>query len=75
MILHVMLVSVSIVWSGRFRTAACEVIYRQKTSGRNINLRPELARAIDRLGVGGILVVAEWDRATRSIMAKPFTWT
>ena len=29
--------------------------------------RPELERAIDALGIGDILVVAEWDRATRSM--------
>jgi DNA invertase Pin-like site-specific DNA recombinase len=29
--------------------------------------RPELERAIDALGTGDVLVVAEWDRATRSM--------
>ena len=29
--------------------------------------RPELEKAIDELGTGDILVVAEWDRATRSM--------
>jgi len=50
------------------RTAGCEVIYREKASGKNMKLRPELERAIDRLGIGDVLVVAEWDRATRSMM-------
>ena len=50
------------------RSAGCEVIYREKASGKNMKLRPELERAIDRLGIGDILVVAEWDRATRSMM-------
>jgi DNA invertase Pin-like site-specific DNA recombinase len=30
--------------------------------------RPELERAIDELGAGDVLVLAEWDRATRSMM-------
>jgi Resolvase, N terminal domain len=29
--------------------------------------RPELEKAIDQLGTGNILIVAEWDRATRSM--------
>jgi DNA invertase Pin-like site-specific DNA recombinase len=29
--------------------------------------RPELEKAIDQLGTGDILIVAEWDRATRSM--------
>jgi DNA invertase Pin-like site-specific DNA recombinase len=30
--------------------------------------RPQLEKAIDALGTGDVLVVAEWDRATRSMM-------
>ena len=37
-------------------------------SGRSVKNRPELEKAIDQLGTGDKLVVAEWDRATRSIM-------
>jgi DNA invertase Pin-like site-specific DNA recombinase len=37
-------------------------------SGKSIRNRPELERAIDMLGTGDVLVVAEWDRATRSMM-------
>ena len=50
------------------RSAGCEVIYREKASGKSMKLRPELEKAIDRLGLGDVLVVAEWDRATRSMM-------
>ena len=30
--------------------------------------RPQLERAIDALGTGDVFVIAEWDRATRSMM-------
>ena len=30
--------------------------------------RPELEKAIDELGTGDTLIVAEWDRATRSML-------
>jgi DNA invertase Pin-like site-specific DNA recombinase len=50
------------------RTAQCDEIYREKTSGKSILGRPQLEKAIDELGVGDCLVVAEWDRATRSII-------
>jgi DNA invertase Pin-like site-specific DNA recombinase len=53
---------------GALRTERCDVIYREKASGKAIRNRPELERAIDELGTGDILVVAEWDRATRSMM-------
>jgi DNA invertase Pin-like site-specific DNA recombinase len=39
---------------------------RASPSG-TIKGRPELEKAIDELGTGDILVVAEWDRATRSM--------
>lgn len=50
------------------RTAGCETIFREKVSGKAVKNRPQLERAIDALGTGDILVVAEWDRATRSMM-------
>jgi DNA invertase Pin-like site-specific DNA recombinase len=40
---------------------------RWKASGKSMKNRPELEKAIDMLGTGDILVVAEWDRATRSM--------
>jgi DNA invertase Pin-like site-specific DNA recombinase len=39
----------------------------RRASGKTTKGRPELERAIDALGTGDILVVAEWDRATRSM--------
>ena len=50
------------------RAAGCDTIYREKVSGTAVKNRPQLERAIDALGTGDILVVAEWDRATRSMM-------
>jgi|TARA_R110000744_G_scaffold241092_1_gene358427 DNA invertase Pin-like site-specific DNA recombinase len=50
------------------RSAGVEKIYREKASGKAVTGRPELERAIDALGTDDVLVVAEWDRATRSMM-------
>ena len=51
---------------GALRAEGVDVLYREKASGKSVKNRPELERAIDALGTGDILVVAEWDRATRS---------
>jgi DNA invertase Pin-like site-specific DNA recombinase len=45
----------------------CAVIYSDKASGKSTAGRPELARALDDLDTGDELVIAEWDRATRSM--------
>jgi DNA invertase Pin-like site-specific DNA recombinase len=50
------------------RAEGCEKIYREKASGKDMRNRPELAKAIDALPTKGVLVLAEWDRATRSLM-------
>ncbi|MEO1322252.1 MAG: recombinase family protein [Pseudomonadota bacterium] len=49
------------------RAAGCEKIYREKVSGKSLWNRPELEKAIDQITTGRTLVVAEWDRATRSM--------
>ena len=49
------------------RTEGCDMIFREKASGKSVRGRPELEKAIDQLGKGDVLVVAEWDRATRSM--------
>lgn len=49
------------------RAEGCEKIYREKASGKTVSGRPELDKAIDALGTDYVLVVAEWDRATRSM--------
>lgn len=50
------------------RAAGCETIYRETASGASTKGRPQLERALDALGTGDVLVIAEWDRATRSMM-------
>jgi len=53
---------------GSLRGVGCKVVYAEKASGKDLKGRPELERAIDALGVGDVLVLAEWDRATRSMV-------
>lgn len=53
---------------GALRAAGVDTIYREKASGRTLKGRPELEKAIDALGTGDTLVIAEWDRATRSML-------
>ena len=48
--------------------AGCTRIFAEKASGKSIHNRPELERAITTLPTGGTLVIAEWDRATRSML-------
>ncbi|MGE0700367.1 MAG: recombinase family protein [Hyphomicrobiaceae bacterium] len=52
---------------GALRAAGCEQIFAEKASGKDVKGRPALEKAIDRLGAGDVLVLAEWDRATRSM--------
>jgi DNA invertase Pin-like site-specific DNA recombinase len=52
---------------GALRAAGCKTIFAEKASGRDTKGRPELVRAIDALGAGDVLVLGEWDRATRSM--------
>jgi DNA invertase Pin-like site-specific DNA recombinase len=53
---------------GALNTAKADKIFREVASGRTVKGRPQLERAIDALGAGDILVIAEWDRATRSMI-------
>jgi DNA invertase Pin-like site-specific DNA recombinase len=50
------------------RAEGCDEIFREKASGKDIKNRPALEKAIDALPTKGVLVLAEWDRATRSLM-------
>lgn len=50
------------------RAAGVGKIFRDRASGKSVKGRPQLEKAIDALGTNDILVVAEWDRATRSMM-------
>jgi DNA invertase Pin-like site-specific DNA recombinase len=52
---------------GALRAERVDVIFREKASGKSVKGRPELEKALDELGKGDCLVVAEWDRATRSM--------
>lgn len=52
---------------GALRACGCERIFAEKASGKDVSGRPELERAIETLGTGDVLVLAEWDRATRSM--------
>ena len=45
----------------------CTRIFTDTASGKSLEGRPELARAIADLAPGDVLVLAEWDRATRSM--------
>lgn len=52
---------------GALRAAGCERIFSEKASGKAVKGRPELDKAIDAVGTGDVLILAEWDRATRSM--------
>ncbi|SRR5579883_1135932 len=53
---------------GALRAARCKQAFAEKATGKIVKGRPELENAIDALGSGDVLVLAEWDRATRSMM-------
>lgn len=48
--------------------AGCEITFQEKASGKDMKARPQLLAALERLKEDDILVLAEWDRATRSMM-------
>ena len=50
------------------KRAGCRQIFKEKQSGREGLRRLQLEKAIEALGSGDILVLAEWDRATRSML-------
>jgi DNA invertase Pin-like site-specific DNA recombinase len=52
---------------GALNAQRCDLIFQEKSSGKSLKGRPQLEKAIDRLGNGDVLVLAEWDRATRSM--------
>ena len=53
---------------GALRAARCKQVFEEKATGKTVKGRPELEAAINALGAGDVLVLAEWDRATRSMM-------
>jgi DNA invertase Pin-like site-specific DNA recombinase len=48
--------------------AGCDPILQDKASGKSVRGRPGLDKAIKALRPGDVLVLAEWDRATRSML-------
>jgi hypothetical protein len=50
------------------KAEGCKRIFKEKLSGREGVRRPQLDKAIEALGTGDILVLAEWDRVTRSML-------
>lgn len=52
---------------GALVAQGCSKIFSEKASGKSTHNRPELEKAINALGTGDVLLVAEWDRATRSM--------
>jgi DNA invertase Pin-like site-specific DNA recombinase len=52
---------------GALRAAGCQIVFAEKASGKEVKGRPELEKAIDALGSCDVLILAEWDRATRSM--------
>jgi DNA invertase Pin-like site-specific DNA recombinase len=49
------------------KRAGCDPIFSDKASGKSMAGRPALADALAELDAGEELVIAEWDRATRSM--------
>jgi DNA invertase Pin-like site-specific DNA recombinase len=53
---------------GALRAERVHRLFTEKGSAKSTKDRPQLEKAIDLLGTGDTLVVAEWDRATRSML-------
>lgn len=53
---------------GALNGAGVDRIFREKATAKTMKGRPQLEKAIDALGTDDVLVIAEWDRATRSMM-------
>lgn len=47
--------------------AGVSKVYQEKLSGKSLKNRPQLEKCLSSLQAGDVLVVAEWDRATRSL--------
>jgi DNA invertase Pin-like site-specific DNA recombinase len=53
---------------GALVAEGCAPIFQEKASGQSTMGRPQLEKAIAALGTGDVLVLPEWDRATRSML-------
>jgi DNA invertase Pin-like site-specific DNA recombinase len=49
------------------RAKGCKLIFEDKASGKSLAGRPQLAKVLVELRPGDCLLLAEWDRATRSM--------
>jgi DNA invertase Pin-like site-specific DNA recombinase len=49
------------------KAIGCKLLFKDRASGKSFAGRPQLAKALDELQTGDCLVLAEWDRATRSM--------
>ncbi|GGX47018.1 recombinase [Tateyamaria omphalii] len=52
---------------GALNGANVDRIFSEKATAKTIKGRPQLEKAIDALGTDDVFVIAEWDRATRSM--------
>lgn len=52
---------------GALNKERVDKIYQEKASGKSLNKRPALEKALSALGADDVFVIAEWDRATRSM--------
>ncbi|WP_420557873.1 recombinase family protein [Roseovarius sp.] len=53
---------------GALNAAREDRIFREKASAKTLKGRPQLEKAIDALATNDVFIIAEWDRATRSMM-------
>lgn len=53
---------------GALNAVGVDRVFREKASARTLKGRPQLEKAIDALGIDDVFIIAEWDRATRSMM-------
>lgn len=53
---------------GALNAASVDCIFWEKATAKTVKDRPQLEKAIDALATDDVLVIAEWDRATRSMM-------
>lgn len=53
---------------GSLNAAGVDRIFREKASAKTLKGRPQLEKAIDALGTDDVFIIAEWDRATRSMI-------
>lgn len=51
----------------QLRAAGCVAVFAEKAGGANVRQRPELAKALASLPIGGLLVVTRLDRLGRNI--------